>query len=173
MSTPQTAALSGPMTDSLLTALTSQDHTVHGTAPTVGALVRRKLAEPAADSPPRFRLTAQGRIQASESARALEGTIAHQRVRAAAMAEARRLMRLGDDERDQPARRILSWTRGGAAAVDHGEIPPERVLRWAASAILAGAEFRRLDPRGGRVECVHLTGASTEFTAPDGGTGPA
>ncbi|MFJ1757589.1 hypothetical protein [Kitasatospora sp. NPDC088134] len=173
MSAQQAAAPSRPMIDALLAALTAQGHAVHGTAPTVKALVRRNLAEPVAGGRPGFRLTAEGRLTASEAARALEGTAAHQGVREAATAEARRLMRLGDDERNQPARRVLSWTRTGQAAVDHGETPPGRVLRWAASAILAGAEFQRLDPEGRRVKCVHLTGATAEFAAPGGDAGPA
>ncbi|MFB7674050.1 hypothetical protein ACFC26_21825 [Kitasatospora purpeofusca] len=156
------------MNDSLLTALTSQNHAVHGYAATVSGLIRRRLAEQAqGGEAPGFRLTVAGRLAAVELARKAHGSMQGQ-VWAAALAEARRLMRLGDDERVQPPRRILTRSAACGAATDEGVRDPGRVLRWAARAILAGAQCRRLDPEGLRVECVHLTGIVHEFIA----TGP-
>ncbi len=157
--TPTTA-----MADSLLTALTSQGHAVHGYVATVRGLVERGLAESLqSEQHPGFQLTAAGRLEAAELARKAQGTPTNSRLWAAAMAEARRVMRLGDDERAQPVRRVLVWAVGGGAAVDAGVKSADQVAQWAAKAILAGAEFRRLDLEGQRVKCVHLSGIVNEF----------
>ncbi|WP_052391538.1 hypothetical protein [Streptomyces sp. NRRL B-24484] len=164
------------MNDSLLTALTSQGHAVHGNPATVAGLVRRGLAQPLTDGQsPSFRLTEAGRLAASEIARAAHGA-AYSQVWADALAEARRLLRLGDDERTQPARQILTWPATRETSTDAGVKDAERAQRWMARAILAGATCRRLDPEGRRVECVHLTGIANEFIAADhdpAGTGGA
>ncbi|MEV7776277.1 hypothetical protein [Kitasatospora sp. NPDC086791] len=169
--TTTTRALTSEMGEHLLAALTAQNHRVDGHAATVNGIVSRKLAEPvtkqmAAGPVTTVHLNPAGRRAAAEMARDLP---AEQRepLWQAALGEARRLLRLGDDERVQSARWVITVRGDSQEPAVYGPFGISRSLRRAAEAILAGTAFRRLDEEGLRVEATHLSGVIDVFVVID------
>ncbi len=165
------ASMTEPMTDTLVAALTFQNHEVLGHAGSVAGLVSRKYAKVTVQGTPEgekraVHLTPEGRRTASEIVRDLEGT-ALADVREAAAAEARRLLRLGDDERQQPARWVLSTPPGTRAQITYGPFGAQRAQRHAVAAILAGAAFKRVDREGELIEATHLSGLVEAYVVID------
>ncbi|MFD9690172.1 hypothetical protein ACFWXO_30940 [Kitasatospora sp. NPDC059088] len=169
--TTTSRALASAMGEHLLAALTAQNHRVDGHAATVKAIVRRELAErvtrqTASGPVTTVHLNPAGRRAAAEMARDLPDA-AREPLWQAALGEARRLLRLGDDERVQSARWVLSTRADDQKPAVYGPFGVSRSLRRAAEAILAGAAFRRLDEEGLRVEATHLSGVIDAFVVID------
>lgn len=171
--TTATPDLSARMTDSLLTALTSQGHYVYGTRPTQGALIRRGLAEVHTTvnnhghDTHSVHLTPDGRNTAAMIVNTMSAAD-RAPYQDSADHEALRLGRMGDSTDTQPYRAVTTIRIDGTRIpAEYAPLSPARVLRQLAGSILAGAVVTRVDAAGTLVRTEHLGGLAVEYRAVD------